>query len=69
MTISEDRLVALEMRVAEQDHTIEELSSEIAEQWKRMERMQKTVSVLAERFAALEEASTPSHEAAKPPHW
>lgn len=69
MDIANERLTTLEMRLAEQDRTIEELSAEIAGQWKVIERLEKTLSALAERFLALEEQSAPTHEITKPPHW
>lgn len=64
-----DRTVDLEIRTAEQERIIEELSAQIADQWKVIERMQKKLDTLAERFVALEEQSAPAHEATKPPHW
>ena len=53
----------------EQEKTIEELSGQIAEQWKVIERLQKKVDALTERFLALEEQTAPAIEATKPPHW
>jgi SlyX protein len=64
-----DRLTALEIRAAEQEKTIEELSGEIAEQWKVIERLQKKLDALTDRFLALEEHAAPPIEANKPPHW
>lgn len=64
-----DRTTTLEIRATEQEKTIEELSSQIAEQWKVIERLQKKVDALAERFLALEEQEAPTIEATKPPHW
>ncbi|MER9562523.1 MULTISPECIES: SlyX family protein [unclassified Mesorhizobium] len=55
MTMPTDRLTTLEIRAAEQEKTIEELSGQIAEQWKVIERMQRKLDALAERFLALEE--------------
>lgn len=69
MTMADDPLAILEMRVAEQERTIEELSGQIAEQWKVIERMQRKLDVLTTRFLALEEHATPAPEATKPPHW
>jgi len=63
------RVVLLEVRAAEQERTIEQLSDQIAEQWKVIERLQKKLDTLTERFLALEEQATPGHEATKPPHW
>ncbi|MCO5064049.1 MAG: SlyX family protein [Rhizobiaceae bacterium] len=65
----ESRLVVLEVRAAEQERTIEELSAQIAEQWKVIERLQKKLDALTERFLTLEEQAAPGHEITKPPHW
>jgi SlyX protein len=69
MTTEADRLTNLEIRYAEQEKIIEELSGQIAGQWKVIERLQKKVEALAERFLALEEQAAPGHEATRPPHW
>lgn len=66
---NDERLVALEVRAAEQEKTIEELSGQIAEQWKVIDRLQKKLDALTERFLALEEQATPEIQATKPPHW
>ena len=58
MTNTADRLTHLEIRSAEQ-----------AEQWKVIERLQKKVDALTERFLALEEQTAPGHEVTRPPHW
>ena len=63
-----DRLTALEMRAAEQERLIEELSGEIAEQWKVIERLRRQLETLSGRFLSLEEALPPA-AAARPPHW
>lgn len=67
--MSDDRIVQLETLAAEQERTIEELSSEIARQWQVIERMQKKLDVLTERFLALEEQSAPDVPVTKPPHY
>lgn len=69
MTTPADRMTTLEIRTTEQERTIEELSGQIAEQWKVIERLQKKLDALADRFLALEEQSAPPIEAAKPPHY
>lgn len=63
------RIVQLEMLAAEQEKTIAELSEQIAEQWKTMERMQRKLDALTTRFLALEEQSAPDMPVTKPPHW
>jgi SlyX protein len=64
-----DRLTTLEIRSAEQDKTIEELSGQIAEQWKVIDRLSKKLDALTERFLTLEEQAAPGHEITRPPHW
>ena len=69
MTTPDDRIVQLEILSAEQEQTIAELSGQIAEQWTVIERMQKRLDVLTERFLALEESSAGEVPITKPPHW
>ena len=69
MVMPADRLTTLEIRAAEQEKTIEELSGQIAEQWKVIDRMQKKLDALAQRFLSLEEQVQPDVPATKPPHW
>jgi SlyX protein len=69
MVTPADRLTTLEIRHAEQEKTIEELSGQVAEQWKVIDRLEKTLDALASRFLALEEQAAPPIEAGKPPHW
>ena len=69
MTTSPDRMTTLEVRAAEQERIIEELSGQIAEQWKVIERIEYRLSALSERFLALEEQSAPDIPITKPPHW
>ncbi|WP_274626812.1 SlyX family protein [Arvimicrobium flavum] len=69
MTTPSDRLTDLEIRNAEQEHTIEELSGQVAEQWKVIERLQKKVDALAERFLELEDQAAPDIPVTRPPHW
>lgn len=69
MTTPGERLTTLEIRAAEQEKTIEELSGQIVEQWKEIERLQKTLEALATRFMALEEQTAPDASVTRPPHW
>ncbi len=69
MDPSADRLVDLEMRVAEQERTIDELSGQIAEQWAVIERLRKQADMLTERFMALEAQALPDVPVTRPPHW
>lgn len=67
--MNEERIVQLETLAAEQERTIEELSAEIARQWQVIERMQKKLDALTNRFLALEEQSAPDVPITKPPHY
>ena len=69
MTLPADRLTTLEIRAAEQEKTIDELSGQIAEQWKVIERMQRKLDALTDRFLALEEQSAADVPVTKPPHY
>ncbi|MER8463503.1 SlyX family protein [Mesorhizobium sp. M1396] len=69
MTVFANRLTTLEIRAAEQEKTIEELSGQIAEQWKVIERMQRKLDALTDRFLALEEQTGDEVPVTKPPHW
>lgn len=69
MIMPADRLTTLEIRAAEQEKTIEELSGQIAEQWKVIERMQRKLDSLTDRFLALEEQTGDEVPVTKPPHW
>lgn len=69
MTTPEDRLTTLEIRNAEQEHVIEELSGQIGEQWKVIDRLQKKLDALTDRFLVLEEQTLPDTPVTKPPHW
>ena len=67
--MSEERIVQLEILAAEQEKTIGELSEQLAEQWKTIDRMQKKLDALTERFLVLEEQAAPEIPVTKPPHW
>lgn len=67
--MSEDRIVQLEILAAEQEKTIAELSEQIAEQWRTIEKQQKKLDALVERFLALEEQAAPDVPVTRPPHW
>lgn len=64
-----ERLTDLEIIVAEQERTIAELSSELAEQWKTVEMLRKTLDRLTDRLHSLEEQTAPDVAVTRPPHW
>jgi SlyX protein len=64
-----ERLTDLEVVIAEQEKTIAELSGELAEQWKVVEALRKTVERLADRLLSIEEQTAPDIPVTRPPHW
>ena len=65
----EDRIAKLEEHIAHQAHMIDELSEQLAEQWKTVDTLQKKQEALIERFLALEEQSAEAPPITKPPHY
>lgn len=66
---AETRIIALEETVAHQGRVLEELSGELAEQWKLAEQMRKKLERLTERFLELEEQSSEAPAITRPPHY
>lgn len=63
------RIIALEETVSHQARMLEELSSELAEQWKIVDQMRTKLDRLTERFLDLEGQSVEAPAIAKPPHY
>ena len=55
--------------MAYQAKTIEELSDQLAEQWKVVEQTRAKLDRLTERFLSLEEQSLDAPAITKPPHY
>jgi len=64
------RIDALEMRIAHQDATIEELNAAVTEQWTVIDRLKREIMALKDRASTAETGSTraPGDEP-PPPHW
>ncbi|MBD9374283.1 SlyX family protein [Rhizobium sp. ARZ01] len=63
------RVAALEEHIAHQDRTIEELSDQLAEQWKVVEQMRAKLDQLTERFLVLEGNALEAPAITRPPHY
>jgi SlyX protein len=60
------RIDALEIRIAYQDQTIEELNAALASQWREIDRLRREMKLLeSEMREAM--AATPGDAAAEPP--
>ncbi|WP_439271111.1 SlyX family protein [Pseudochrobactrum sp. HB0163] len=64
-----DRITELEIRYAEQEKIIEDLSGEITGQWKLITALNKKLNALTDRFLELEEQTAPEITVTRPPHW
>ncbi|AGB72569.1 MULTISPECIES: SlyX family protein [Rhizobium] len=69
MSDEQSRITKLEETVAYQAKTIEELSDQLAEQWKVVEQTRQKLDRLTERFLTLEEQSLDAPAITKPPHY
>jgi SlyX protein len=65
----ETRLVQLEELAAHQAKVIDELSDQLAEQWKVVEQTRAKLDRLTERFLTLEESTREAAPVTRPPHY
>ncbi|HUX40697.1 MAG TPA: SlyX family protein [Rectinemataceae bacterium] len=66
----DERIEALETRVAYQDRALAELSSELFEASKRIERLEKSLRDVSGKVKDLAaEAEQPAPGDVRPPHW
>ncbi|WP_313614017.1 SlyX family protein [Agrobacterium sp.] len=65
----ETRIVSLEETLAHQTRVIDELSDQLAEQWRVVEQTRAKLDRLTERFLSLEEQSLDAPAITKPPHY
>lgn len=64
----DQRVDALEMHIAHQDQSIDDMNAVILAQGEEIERLTRRLNKLMGRVGELEE-SMPAPEAKKPPHW
>lgn len=69
MSKDSERITRLEETVAYQAKAIEELSDQLAEQWKVVEQTRAKLDRLTERFLSLEEQSLDAPAITRPPHY
>ncbi|GJE58516.1 SlyX family protein [Methylobacterium trifolii] len=63
------RIDRLEMRLTEQDATIEDLSRTATEQWQAIDRLTRQVEALSEQLEAAGERGTQRGPEPPPPHY
>jgi SlyX protein len=64
-----DRITALEELTAHQSKTIDELSEQVTEQWKIIDRMKRMLERLGERLETMESGNGEAVPVTKPPHY
>ena len=64
----EQRIIALEIRLAEQEKALAELSDMVAAQWLELDRLKAQNSRLIDRLSSAE-ARLPDGPEAPPPHY
>jgi SlyX protein len=69
MTEDNQRITKLEELAAHQAKVIDELSDQLAEQWKVVEQTRAKLDRLTERFLTLEEASLDAPAITRPTHY
>ena len=67
--MNENRLTALEELTAHQARTIDELSDQLADQWKTIDQMRRALERLGERLIGLEDRTGDAAPVAPPPHY
>ncbi len=63
-----ERLEALETRIAFQDHTIDELNQAITEQWKVIDLLTKKLAMMEEQVRTGSYIANPANDK-PPPHY
>lgn len=69
MSNVESRVTELEIRVAELERLNEDLSAQLADQWRVVEAQRAKMDELVRRFLTVEAAVQPDIPVDKPPHW
>ncbi|WP_159945914.1 SlyX family protein [Rhizobium sp. 18065] len=69
MSDQDERIMRLEEMLAHQARVIDDLSDQLAEQWKVVEQTRAKLERLSERFSNIEEQSLDAPAITKPPHY
>jgi SlyX protein len=64
-----DRITKIEEIAAHQAKVIEELSDQLAEQWKVVDQLRNKLDRLTERFLTLEGQALEAPQITRPPHF
>ncbi|OUR77066.1 hypothetical protein A9Q83_12680 [Alphaproteobacteria bacterium 46_93_T64] len=67
--LTEDRLTALEMKITDQDETLQDLSEMVNSQWKEIEKLRAKLTTAHARINSLEDSLPTGSSAERPPHY
>src|SRR5690606_12186681 len=68
-TVTDERIVKLEMLAAEQERVVEDLSAAIAGWWREIDRLRKALEARTGELRALEARAAGDTPVTRPPHW
>ena len=63
------RFESLEIRIAHQDRTIDDLNTAVREQWVRIDSLAKQVERMADRLQRVEDSAPSDGPEPPPPHY
>ncbi|WP_127143849.1 SlyX family protein [Pelagibacterium montanilacus] len=66
---NEDRIVELEIRNAQAENAIEDMSGAVTDQWSRIETLERRIEQLTDRVARLEAVIRETGVEPPPPHY
>lgn len=69
MSKIEEKIIALEMKIAQLEHNVEELSNVLVEQWDIINAQGNSLKLLANKCLKLEEENFLHVPIDKPPHF
>ena len=67
--MTEDRLINIEIKIAYQEDTIQELNDVVCEQQKQLDKLEETCNFLLKRVKILSESTGENIPNEKPPHY
>ncbi len=67
--MDEQRIIALEERLAHQDQVIEDLNTVISDQWREIERLKRQMQMIDDQIAAVEHMARSGKAEPPPPHY
>jgi SlyX protein len=67
--MSEERLIDIEVKLAHQEHALDEVSQVLTDQQAQLSRLEQVCRSLAERLRSISEGTSAGEHDDKPPHY